>query len=50
MKKLKQIGNSWGIIIPKSILELMGINPVKDYIEIELDNKTYKIKKAEKQD
>lgn len=49
-KKLTQIGTSWGVIIPRNILEMMGINPVKDYIEVELDNKTYKIKKAEKQD
>lgn len=49
MKKLRQIGNSWGIIIPKNILEMMNINPVLDYIEVELDNKTYKIKKAEKE-
>ena len=50
MKKLRQIGNSWGIIIPKNILEMMNINPVLDYIEVELDNKTYKIKKAEKEE
>ena len=49
MKKLRQIGNSWGIIIPKNILEMMNINPVLDYIEVELDNKIYKIKKAEKE-
>ena len=50
MKKLRAIGNSWGIIIPKNILEMMKINPVLDEIEVELDNKVFKIKKAEKQE
>ena len=49
-KKLTQIGTSWGVIIPKNILEMMKINPVLDEIEVELDNKVFKIKKAEKQD
>lgn len=33
IKKLIQIGSSWGIIIPKGTLELLKINPVKDKIE-----------------
>ena len=45
MKKLIQIGNSWGIIIPKNILEIMGINPVTDQIDIDMENKVLKIKK-----
>ena len=48
MKKLKQIGNSWGVIIPKPILEIMGINPVLDNIDFDLENKTLKIKKSDK--
>lgn len=46
MKKLRPIGNSWGIIIPKTILEIMGINPVLDNIDVDLDNKVLKIKKS----
>lgn len=33
IKKLIQIGNSWGLIIPKAILDVLKINPVKDKIE-----------------
>lgn len=50
MKKLRQIGNSWGIIIPKNILEIMRINPVLDEIDFDLDNRVLKIKKTEKKD
>ena len=46
MKKLHQIGNSWGIIIPKNILEMMGINPVLDKVDFDLNNKVLMIKKA----
>lgn len=48
LKKLTQIGNSFGLIIPKPFLEAMGINPVLDKIEVELENKVLKIKKADK--
>ena len=48
MIKLRTIGHSWGIIIPKNILAMMGINPVKDDIEVDLENKVLKIKKAGK--
>ena len=50
MIKLRSIGHSWGIIIPKNILEMMGINPTMDDIDVDLENKVLKIKKAEKQD
>ena len=33
-KKLRNIGNSWGVIIPKAIIEGLGINPVLDKVEI----------------
>ena len=45
-KKLTQIGTSWGVIIPKPILEMMEINPVLDEIDFDLDNKVLKIKKT----
>ena len=47
-KKLVQIGTSWGLIIPKPILEMMGINPVLDNIDVDMENKVLKIKKADK--
>ena len=49
MKKLHQIGNSWGVIIPKTILEIMGINPVIDQVDFDLENKVLMIKKAKKE-
>ena len=33
LKKLSQIGNSYGIIIPKAILDLLKINPIRDKID-----------------
>ena len=47
-KKLTQIGTSWGIIISKPVLEIMDINPTLDEIDVDLENKVLKIKKAEK--
>lgn len=49
-KKLTQIGTSWGVIIPKAILEMMDINPVIDNIDFDLENKVLKIKKAKKRE
>ena len=45
-KKLTQIGTSWGVIIPKAILEMMDINPVLDTIDFDLENKVLKISKV----
>ena len=45
-KKLTQIGTSWGVIIPKAILEMMDINPVLDTIDFDLENKVLKIRKV----
>jgi len=44
-KNLVQIGNSWGVIIPKPILEMMKINPTIDKIEIEIEKGILKIQK-----
>ena len=48
-KKLRNIGNSWGVIIPKAILEGLGINPVLDEVELYIDNNEIKIRKAQKE-
>lgn len=37
-KKLRQLGTSWGIILPKPILELLNINPVLDEVELVVEN------------
>ena len=44
-KKLRQHCTSWGIIIPKPILELLNINPVLDEVELVVENNELKIKK-----
>jgi len=48
IRSLTAIGNSYGIIIPKIILEQMGINPVLDDVELEIRDKVLHVKKAEK--
>ena len=40
---------SWGVIIPKSLLEVLKINPVLDKIDFEIEGETLKITKV-KQD
>lgn len=44
-KKLSQIGSSWGIILPKALIELIKVNPVKDEIEIVVVGDEIRIKK-----
>ena len=38
IKKIVQIGNSWGVIIPKALWDMMKINPVTDRIELTYEN------------
>ncbi len=47
-KKFRNIGNSWGIIIPKAIIEGLSINPVLDKVEIYLENNEIRIRKIKK--
>ncbi|MBO6271303.1 AbrB/MazE/SpoVT family DNA-binding domain-containing protein [bacterium] len=47
-KNLRNIGNSWGIIIPKPILEGLDINPVKDKVELYIENNEIRIRKIKK--
>lgn len=49
-KHLRNIGNSYGVIIPKIYLEEMGINPVLDDVYLDVQNGVLTIKKAEKDD
>ncbi len=44
-KKLRQQGTSWGLIIPKAILELLKVNPVLDEVELIVENNELKIRK-----
>lgn len=47
-KKLRGIGGSWGIIIPKAILDGLGINPVLDEVELYLQDDEIRIRKIKK--
>ena len=47
-KKITQIGTSWGVIIPKAIIEGLGINPIIDEVEIYLENNEIRIRKIKK--
>jgi len=48
LKKLTQIGTSWGVIIPKATLEFLKINPITDKIEFIVTEDEIKIKKAKR--
>lgn len=45
IRKIIQIGNSWGVIILLPILELHKINPVRDKLEFKVENDSIIIKK-----
>lgn len=47
-RKLSKSGNGWSLFMPKTIIELLDINPEQDQIEMEVEGKVMKIKKAEK--
>ena len=44
-KKLRQMGSSWGIIIPKALIEIMKMNPVLDEIEIIVEKDEIRLRK-----
>ena len=45
-KKLYRSGNAWALLIQKAILQLLDINPETDEVELEVENKVLKVKKA----
>ena len=49
-KNLIRNGSGWAIFIPKPILELLGINPEEDQIEMKVENEVLKITRARKED
>lgn len=51
-EKIRKIGNSWGVIIKKPLLELMGItDPKEELVDIDIKKKSNKkilvLRKAE---
>ncbi|MDR1327106.1 MAG: hypothetical protein LBJ74_01725 [Heliobacteriaceae bacterium] len=49
-KRLRNLGSSWGLVIPLPILELLKVNPVLDEVELIVENDILKIKKYKKED
>lgn len=39
------MGSSWGIIIPKALIEIMKMNPVLDEIEIIVEKDEIRLRK-----
>ena len=46
-KKLFKSGNAWVLLLQKAILELLDIDPEVDEVELEVENKVLKVKRAE---
>lgn len=49
IRKIVQVGNSWGVIIPLFILKLLKVNPILDKLEFEVENDVLKIRKYKKE-
>lgn len=47
LKKLSLSGSGWALFMPKTLLELIDVNPEKDMLKIQVENNTIKITKAE---
>ena len=50
VKKLSKNGNSWSILLPKSLLEGFNINSVLDKVSLEIEPDGIKIKKYKEKD
>ena len=48
-KRMIQVGGSWGVVIPKAIIDGLTINPVMDKVEIYLENNEVRIRKSKKE-
>lgn len=44
-KKLSRSGSGWALFMPKTLLELIDINPEEDYLEVKVENDIVKISK-----
>ena len=48
-KKLFKSGNAWVLLLQKAIIELLDIDPENDEVELEVENKTLKVRKYTKE-
>lgn len=46
-KKLSRSGSGWALFMPKTLLELIDVNPETDLLDIKVENNIVKITKAE---
>lgn len=46
-KKLSRSGSGWALFMPKTLLELIDVDPEKDQLEVKVENNTVKITKAD---
>lgn len=46
-KKLSRSGSGWALFMPKTLLELIDVNPEEDLLEVKVENNVVKITKAE---
>lgn len=47
IRKFTKSGSGYALYISNTILELLGINPIEDYVEYELDDNILTIRKIE---
>ena len=45
-KKLSRSGSGWALFMPKTLLELIDVNPEADKLEVKVENNVIKITKA----
>ncbi len=45
-KKLSRSGSGWALFMPKTLLELVDVNPETDMLEVKVENDVIKITKA----
>lgn len=46
-KKLSRSGSGWALFMPKTLLELVDVDPETDMLEVKVENDVIKITKAE---
>lgn len=45
-RKLSRSGSGWALFMPKTLLELINVNPESDQLEVKVENDIIKITKA----
>ncbi len=46
-KKLSRSGSGWALFMPKTLLELIDVDPEKDLLQVKVENDIIKITKAQ---